>query len=129
LSHRGRKNRFDSIPAVPRPTSEPLKPADPDMPLDLSDDMRAWWGRVTAEYNLEVHELCLLATACRAHDRMEQARKIIAREGLTVDGQYGPRAHPCVSIERDSRLAFARLIRDLKLKPPAVYNDVGYRVR
>jgi phage terminase small subunit len=130
MAHKGRKNRFDSIASVPRSAAEPQNLPDPDaMPDDLSDEMVAWWKRITSDYNLETHELCVLAAACRAWDRCEQARKIIAREGLTVMGQFGPRAHPCIAIERDARLAFARLVRDLKLKPPPAYNDIGFRTR
>jgi phage terminase small subunit len=130
MTHKGRKNIYDYIKPVGISPAEPQNLPDPDaMPQDLSDEMQAWWKRITTDYNLESHELCVLAAAWRAWDRMEQARKIIAAEGLTVMGQFGPRAHPCLAVERDSRLAFARLVRDLKLKPPAVYNDVGFRVR
>jgi hypothetical protein len=51
------------------------------------------------------------------------ARKQIAKDGLTVrtaDG--GIRTHPAIAIERDSRLALARMIRELDLdtEPPPV---------
>lgn len=56
--------------------------------------------------------------AGEAWDRCQQARQAIARDGLTVAS--GGRAHPAIAIERDSRLAFARLIRELALdaEPP-----------
>lgn len=45
-----------------------------------------------------------------------QAREQIAADGITVPDRYGVlKAHPAVAIERDSRLAFARLLRELAL--------------
>ena len=49
-------------------------------------------------------------------------RELLARDGLTIPtGDGGLKAHPCVGIERDSRLAFARLLRelDLDVEPPS----------
>jgi hypothetical protein len=71
-------------------------------------------------YELEEHHTRLLVFACQAFDRAEQAREILAREGLTFEDRFGcPHARPEVAVERDSRLAFARLIRELDLDIPA----------
>jgi P27 family predicted phage terminase small subunit len=72
-------------------------------------------------YVLQEHHLRLLQLACEAWDRAQQAREQIDRDGLTIrtaDG--GIKAHPAVGIERDSRLAVARLVRELDLdtEPP-----------
>lgn len=67
------------------------------------------------------HHLRLLRLACEAWDRTQQARETLDRDGLTVPtGDGGLKAHPCIGIERDSRLAFARLLRELDLdaEPP-----------
>jgi hypothetical protein len=66
--------------------------------------------------------LRLLQLAAEAWDRCQQARAAIAKEGMTVPS--GGRAHPAIAIERDSRLAFARLIRELDLdaEPPASWS-------
>jgi P27 family predicted phage terminase small subunit len=73
-------------------------------------------------YVLQEHHLRLLQLACEAWDRAQEAREQLGRDGLTVPGREGGlRAHPAVAIERDSRLAVARLVRelDLDVEPPA----------
>ena len=49
------------------------------------------------------------------------SQPVFAKHGLTFDGFHGePKARPEVAIERDSRLSFARLLRELGLdiEPP-----------
>jgi hypothetical protein len=95
-------------------------PARPAAPADLSTAMKRWWDEVVAAHELEPHRLHLLHLACQAKDRCEQARKDIAEKGSTYEDRFGaPRLRPEVAIERDSRLAFARLLRELDLRPPA----------
>ena len=88
-------------------------------PSHLAPETRTWFEHVATSYHLEPHHLRLLQLAAESWDRCQQARKAIARDGLTVPS--GARAHPAIAIERDSRLAFARLIRELDLdaEPPA----------
>jgi P27 family predicted phage terminase small subunit len=83
-------------------------------PPHLSKETAAWWADVLAEYDFEGHHIKLLTKACEAFDRSEQARKAILKHGLTFDDRFGsPHARPEVAIERDSRLAFARLVREI----------------
>jgi len=94
----------------------------PEPPAHLSTEAQAWWRKVIGDYLLESHHLKVLQAACEAWDRCQQARDQIAVEGLTFNDKHGqPRAHPCVAIERDARIAFARLVRELALdcEPPA----------
>jgi phage terminase small subunit len=83
--------------------------------------MREWWVAVLEDYDLDRHHLHLLEAACGAWDRMKQARAAIDTNGLTFTDPTGsPKARPEVAIERDARVAFARLIRelDLDVAPP-----------
>lgn len=58
----------------------------------------------------------LLQAAAESWDRIQEAREILAREGSIVTDRYGkPKAHPAVGIERDARVVFARLVRELEL--------------
>jgi len=99
----------------------------PAPPSHLSSSAQQWWRTVVDRYRLEEHHLRLLQLACEAWDRNQQARERVAEEGLTVFGREGGmRPHPAVAIERDSRLAVARLIRELDLDTePPVSERIG----
>jgi len=127
------------MPTRSRPT--PLNPApfravqaarQPEPPIYLSDAMQSWWTVVLENYELDRHHLHLLEAACTAWDRMVQARSALAANGLTfTDDRAAPKARPEVAIERDARIAFARLVRELDLddvppaerRPPALRSD------
>jgi phage terminase small subunit len=91
-------------------------------PSHLSESTRRWWKTVLADYDLDPHHLKLLQAAAEAWDRLQDARKAIGEHGTTYTDRFGaPRLRPECAIERDSRLAFARLIRelDLDVDPPS----------
>jgi P27 family predicted phage terminase small subunit len=92
----------------------------PPPPPHLSPSARKWWQTTLGQYVLQEHHLRLLQLACEAWDEAQKAREQLAQEGLTVSGRQGVRAHPCIAIERDARLAVARLVRELDLdtEPP-----------
>jgi P27 family predicted phage terminase small subunit len=99
-------------------------------PGHLSKEMKDWYATIASEYVLESHHLRVLQSACESWDRCQQARKLLKAQGLTIlDAKGTLRSHPAVSIERDSRLAFLRALRELGLdsmdseapRPPGLY--------
>ncbi|SNT06079.1 phage terminase, small subunit, putative, P27 family [Sphingomonas laterariae] len=102
----------------------------PPPPKHLSPAIAKWWRSVVKDFDLEPHQLRLLQSAAEAWDRMQQAREALAKHGgLTFVAANGdPKAHPAVAIERDARISFARLVRELDLdaagadraRPPAL---------
>jgi len=103
----------------------------PKPPAHLTKLTRAWWVAIAEQFQLEPHHELLLTAAAESLDRYQQAREILAREGLVVSGrEAGTRPHPCVQIERDSRASFVRIMGQLGLdavgeprpvgRPPAV---------
>ena len=102
--------------AKPSPAARPTA-----APADLSPAMQRWWRDIVREHELEPHRLRLLELAARAYDRCEQARIAIAKHGVTYLDRFGaPRLRPEVAIERDSRQAFARLVRDLEIRSSSI---------
>lgn len=108
----------------------------PQPPAHLSAEAAEWWQSVVRDYSLEPHHLRLLQAACEAWDRMQQARQSIAEHGgVTFTDERGViRAHPAVAIERDARVAVARMVRELDLdggssgeapRPPAIASNRG----
>ena len=106
------------------------KPTAP--PKHLSAESRKLWRSVLVDYELEQRHEAILLTALEALDRMRQAQAQLAADGLTTVDRYGGvKAHPCVTIERDSRAAFLRGMRELGLdldapattRPPSRYHQ------
>jgi phage terminase small subunit len=98
----------------------------PAPPPHLAEPSAQWWRAVVADYELGPHHLRLLEAAADSWERMTQAREVLQREGLTVATEHGQRKHPCVAIEHDAAIRFARLMRELDLDSdgprPEVYS-------
>jgi phage terminase small subunit len=76
--------------------------------------MATWWRSLTRRYRFGPQHLRVLACAAEAWDRKEEARVMLANDGLTTTNREGDlRPHPAIAIERDSRLAFVRAVREL----------------
>ena len=72
------------------------------------------------EFELGEHHVRLLTLACESWDRAKQAREAL-NGSLTYTDRFGcPRLRPEVGVERDSRLSFVRILRELALdvEPP-----------
>lgn len=90
-------------------------------PKHLRADTKRWFAGIVEEFDLDSHHLRLLVKASEAYDRSEEAREAIAKFGMVYENRFGaPVARPECGIERDSRLAFARLVREIGLdvSPP-----------
>ena len=96
-------------------------------PQHLRPETAAWFEAVCRDYVLEPHHVRLLILAGESWDRCTAAREAIEKHGLTYEDRFEqPRSRPEVGIERDSRIAFARLVRELGLdyevdnRPPSL---------
>src|SRR6266542_3766868 len=85
-------------------------------PTHLKAPGKRLWSSVTGDYEVDAPGLELLRLACEALDRADEARRAIEHDGAYIADRYGnPRPHPAIAVERDSRLAAARLMRQLGL--------------
>ena len=94
----------------------------PPAPEHLEPATRDWWETVVRGWQLDEHHIRILTLAGEAWDRGQEARAALEAHGLTFSDRFGqPKARPELAIERDSRIAFARLVRELDLdRPPPV---------
>ncbi|MFN8037891.1 MAG: hypothetical protein U0Q07_01655 [Acidimicrobiales bacterium] len=91
---------------------------DPDTapPEHLSAAAGALWRLVLDEYELTPVDVEVLRLALEALDRADEARRLVDADGAVVLDRFGQhRVHPGVAVERDARLAYARLVRQLDL--------------
>lgn len=94
-----------------------IKPPDP--PAHLSKKMKEFWRGVFEIKTLQSHEVLILVKACECHDRAEQARRILKKQGLTFEDRFRqPRSRPEVAIERDNKALFAKLLGQIHLHNP-----------
>jgi P27 family predicted phage terminase small subunit len=97
-----------------------MKKRVPTPPYHLSTRCKAWWKSVVRDFELEDHHLHLLRLCAEALDRCEEARAILGEDGITFrDDRGNVRSHPAVQIEKDARIAVARLLRELSLDADA----------
>lgn len=90
------------------------KTAKTDPPKGLSREMLTWWKELNETYVLEDYQLHLLRLAVFAYDRSIQAKKALDDNGLYYLDKYDcPHPRPEAAIEKQSRLDFARIIRQL----------------
>lgn len=87
-------------------------------PRHLSASARAWWKKLTADYEIgDAAGELLLTTALEAFDRLQEARKAINRDGAVVKDRFGQlRSHPAVTVERDARSGMVTALRALRLE-------------
>jgi len=91
------------------------------LPAHLSRGVRRWIHGILTDFELEPRHIRLLILAGESWDRGQEARARIDAEGLTVNDRFGQaRQHPCIAIERDCRIAFARLLRETGLDTEGV---------
>ena len=86
-------------------------------PSYLESSGRAFWLAAQREYEItDQHDLTRLEHAAHALDRIDQARAEIETEGMFFVDRFGqPKAHPGEKVERDNKLLFCRLVRELGL--------------
>ena len=87
-----------------------------DVPGWMPEPERTFWAEVVRDYELGPDGLALLELACSALVRWREAREVLDVEGMTLPGRWGERLHPLVNVEKDSRLAALRALRELDLE-------------
>lgn len=88
----------------------------PKRPTGLRGRGLRFWTGTLDSFSLERSELELLAEACRQLDMCDDLRRVIDRDGLTIQAANGsPRMHPAVAELRQARALTGRLLGQLGL--------------
>lgn len=83
----------------------------PNAPAHLSREAKAHWKRICTDYELTADAAILLQSALEAWDRSQEARRIVAEQGMVIEN----RMHPAMTEERLQRASFAQIMRQLGL--------------
>lgn len=106
------KQHPQPVAEMPAGSREPV----PDPPDGLSPSASQLWWSVLESYELEAHELALLREACRTLSTCDELDQVMVEEGLITTGSRDQLvAHPAVGEARQYRLAFGRLVAQLRL--------------
>jgi hypothetical protein len=92
-------------------------------PRHLAEEEAALFRHLVAEFQIDdSNSVSLLTVGMEAHQRMREARELLADEGAVIKNRFGARcAHPAIAIETAARSDFLRSMRALNLKlDPAV---------
>lgn len=83
----------------------------------LPTHIERWRDKVRTDYSIgDAPGLALLEQAALAMHRAEQARAMLAQEGLVTKDRFSqPKPHPAAVIARDAESSFRAALRDLQL--------------
>jgi P27 family predicted phage terminase small subunit len=86
-------------------------------PKGLSDEARQWWKAIVTEYTVgDEAGLLILTTAMESLDRLREAQRLIAAEGIVITDRFDQKKqHPATLIERDAKTALLRSLKALNL--------------
>jgi len=91
----------------------------PKAPQHMPKYSPGWmaWHRILDTYVLEDPEqLLLLEQACECLNRIQQAREAIEQDGPFVRDRFSQiKEHPGQKTERDNKVLFTRIVRELNL--------------
>ena len=94
------------------------KKRKPTAPKHLKADGRTVWRKIVAAWDLDDCTLIILKIACEAYDRLQNARRTVDKEGLTVitgDNNF-IREHPALKVEKEAGSRFLQAWRMLDIE-------------
>src|SRR5262249_18633813 len=88
----------------------------PKAPDSLSSEAQSLWAAVVAGWDIDRPGELVLLAACESLDRLRDCQRTLKTDGLTCEDRFGQtRAHPLLAVERDSRTALLKALRQLGL--------------
>jgi phage terminase small subunit len=102
----------------------------PPPPDHLSDRAKGLWCQIAGRRGRSPERLALLQAGLEALDRADEAREILAKEGLTstTKSTGAVHVHPLAKVERECRQQFVKVWHDLNLTWSNDLDGNGYSV-
>lgn len=82
-------------------------------PSYLSTKRKRLYTDTVSKWAFDPPALEMLESACRLLDVADQAREVVAKEGIVVHGARGSKEHPSLATERASRKEAASIFSRL----------------
>ena len=86
----------------------------PRKPAGLEGSGLKFWNKVIEDFDLDHHEVELLAQLCKTLNRIDELDAIADAEGLIIDSPQGKKAHPAAVESRQMRMVFNQLAKTLR---------------
>jgi len=90
----------------------------PSPPKHLTAASKRWWKSVATEFPLSDTDYKLLDLAAETLDVIEDARKVLKKQGMVFEVESNLKQNPAALIMRDNKALFSRLVKDLRLDGP-----------
>lgn len=89
-------------------------------PKHLSERAQSLWREIVPRRAKSAERIALVQTALEALDRADQAREVVAAEGMTVRTEKTgtAHAHPLLKVEAESRKTFMKIWDRLDFATP-----------
>jgi len=98
----------------------------PKPPKGLSPEAKSWWKKIVSGWELDEAGFLVLETALECFDRMRQAQKIVAKDGITATDRFGQvKVSPAVLVERDAKAGLLRALRAMNLQIEPLNDAIG----
>ena len=89
-------------------------------PKHLSREAKRIWRQLNATWQFETDSLLVLRIGLEAFDRLQDARRILDEDGLTISMGKGEGArilkHPALEVEKNARSGFLQAMRLLGIE-------------
>jgi len=86
-------------------------------PGNMSDAARALREGVTRDFDLDGHELSLLADAARCQTAIDDLEATVEQDGRVIETRHGElKVHPALAGARQQRIVLTRILATLGLK-------------
>lgn len=88
----------------------------PKIPEFLAETGKKWAKKVLKDFKFDPHEIDAVFLAAGCLDRIADAQEAIKKHGSVIENRHHElKANPAIGTERDNKVLFARLCRELRL--------------